>query len=123
MSQKQLNVLGQELVECSCEPMTGFFRDGKCRTDANDYGSHTVCAVLDDAFLDYTVAQGNDLKTPRPEFDFPGLKAGDHWCLCALRWLEAYEKGVAPRVCLESTNLKATNVIPIDVLKSHGNFH
>ncbi|MBP6097455.1 MAG: DUF2237 domain-containing protein, partial [Methyloversatilis sp.] len=98
------NVLGGPLEPCSFKPMTGFFRDGCCNTDENDFGSHTVCAVLTDEFLTFSRSRGNDLSTPRPEFDFPGLRAGDRWCLCAARWREAYEAGQAPRVVLVSTH-------------------
>ena len=110
------NILGTELKECSCEPMTGFYRDGFCSTGEQDLGSHTVCAVLTDEFLDYTANQENDLKTPRPEFNFPGLKAGDQWCLCASRWLEAQKAGVAPKVILESCEASAIKIIPEELL-------
>ena len=92
MSQK--NVLGTELKSCSCSPMTGWYRDGSCRTDISDQGMHTVCAVITEQFLSYSKAQGNDLSTP--QIGFPGLKKGDHWCLCAPRWKEAFEDGMAP---------------------------
>ena len=116
-SSAALNVLGEPLVECSCEPMTGWYRDGSCRTDPSDMGRHTVCCVVNDAFLSYSKAQGNDLSTPVPAFDFPGLKAGDHWCVCAPRWLEAYEDGMAPPVRLASTEITALEVIPLEVLQ------
>ncbi len=112
------NVLGEPLQACCTDPMTGFFRDGHCRTHAMDHGTHVVCAVVTDAFLAYTRNRGNDLQTPRPEFDFPGLKAGDGWCLCALRWREAYEAGVAPPVRLAATHEKALQLIPLDVLQA-----
>ena len=118
-SSAALNVLGEPLVECSCEPMTGWYRDGSCRTDPSDLGRHTVCCVVNDAFLSYSKAQGNDLSTPVPAFDFPGLKAGDHWCVCAPRWLEAYEDGMAPPVRLASTEITALEVIPLEVLQQH----
>ncbi len=110
------NVLGTTLQSCSTDPMTGFFRDGCCKTGPNDTGSHTVCAVMTAAFLAFTRAQGNDLSTPRPEYRFPGLKPGDRWCLCALRWREAHEAGVAPPVVLEATHAKALEVIERDAL-------
>jgi hypothetical protein len=99
--------------------MTGFFRDGICRTHAQDVGTHVVCAVMTDEFLDYTRSRGNDLSTPRPEFDFPGLKAGDGWCLCVLRWKEAVNAGVAPPVRLEATHEKALDYVSLEVLKAH----
>ena len=122
-SQISLNVLGEPLVVCGCEPMTGFFRDGKCRTGVDDRGQHTVCAIMDQEFLDFTKQSGNDLSTPVPSFGFPGLKPGDHWCLCASRWYEAYKAGVAPRVKLESTEISAATVIPMEVLQMYGICH
>ena len=98
------NVLGERLETCSNNPMTGFFRDGCCNTDHEDIGSHTVCAVMTDAFLDFSRSRGNDLSTPMPEFGFAGLKSGDRWCLCAPRWQEALEAGQAPRVVLRATH-------------------
>ena len=115
----QLNVLGGPLLSCSDEPITGFFRDGCCNTSEEDFGSHTVCVVLTDEFLAYSKAAGNDLSTPRPEFDFPGLKAGQRWCLCAARWVEAYRAGKAPRVSLNSTNQAALEIVSLDLLKQH----
>ena len=115
----KLNVLGTELEPCCFDPMTGFFRDGYCRTDARDVGRHVVCAQLTDEFLGFTRRQGNDLSTPRPEFGFPGLKAGDGWCLCALRWKEAADAGVAPPVYLQRTESTALKVISLDQLKAH----
>ena len=115
----KLNVLGTELEPCCFDPMTGFFRDGYCRTDARDVGRHVVCAQLTDEFLEFTRRQGNDLSTPRPEFGFPGLKAGDGWCLCALRWKEAADAGVAPPVYLQRTESTALKVISLDLLKAH----
>ena len=103
--------------------MTGFYRDGNCRTSQSDTGRHTVCAIMDQSFLDYTKNQGNDLSTPVPQFGFPGLKPGDHWCLCAGRWYEAYQAGVAPRVKLESTEISATDIIPLEILEIHGVCH
>lgn len=110
------NVFGEQLITCSTNPMTGFFRDGCCHTDENDLGTHTVCAVMTDEFLQFSLSRGNDLITERPEFVFPGLKPGDKWCLCATRWLEAYEAGVAPKVVLESTNERTLDFVPLDVL-------
>ncbi|MEO1723471.1 MAG: DUF2237 domain-containing protein [Pseudomonadota bacterium] len=112
-----LNVLGDELVDCSHAPKTGFFRNGCCDTGPLDRGSHTVCAVMTDEFLAFSKGCGNDLSTPRPEFGFPGLKEGDQWCLCAARFLEAYEAGVAPRVSLRATHRRALDIVPIDALR------
>nr|WP_320667378.1 DUF2237 domain-containing protein [Prochlorococcus sp. MIT 1307] len=113
---KVLNVLGEPLQLCSCKPMTGWYRDGFCKTDSYDIGQHTVCCVITESFLTYSKAQGNDLSTPSPEYGFPGLKAGDHWCLCAPRWKQAYEDGMAPLVRLKSTEISALAVIGIEVL-------
>ena len=115
----QLNALGGPLLTCSDSPVTGFFRDGCCNTSEDDFGSHTVCVVLTEEFLAYSKAAGNDLSTPRPEFDFPGLQAGQRWCLCAARWVEAWRAGKAPRVCLNSTNQAALEIVPLDLLKQH----
>lgn len=98
------NVLGEPLEACSMKPLTGFYRDGCCNTGREDVGSHTVCAVMTAAFLDFSKSHGNDLSTPVPAFDFPGLKPGDRWCLCALRWQEAFEQDQAPRVVLRATH-------------------
>ncbi len=100
----QRNVLGGELATCSANPVTGFFRDGCCNTSADDVGSHTVCAVMTAEFLAFSKARGNDLSTPRPEYDFAGLKPGDRWCLCAPRWQEAFIAGQAPKVVLTATH-------------------
>jgi uncharacterized protein len=113
------NVLGQPLTPCSTEPLTGFFRDGCCRTGPDDTGVHTVCAVMTQDFLKFTVAAGNDLVTPRPEWGFPGLVEGDRWCLCASRWLEAAREGRAPPVVLEATHEKSLDVVPFELLKKH----
>ena len=113
------NVLGLPLAPCSREPLTGFFRDGCCRTGPDDVGVHTVCAVKTKDFLKFTVAAGNDLVTPRPEWGFPGLVEGDRWCLCASRWLEAAREGRAPPVVLESTHEKSLEVVPFELLKKH----
>lgn len=114
-----MNVLGRALTPCSNDPLTGFFRDGCCNTCAQDQGSHTVCAVMTDEFLAYSKYVGNDLSTPHPEFGFSGLKAGDHWCLCAGRFMQAHEEGCAPMVNLTATHMKALDMVPLDVLKEH----
>ena len=113
------NLLGEPLVPCSTEPLTGFFRDGCCRTCAEDTGSHTVCAVMTEAFLAFTVKAGNDLVTPRPEYSFPGLVPGDRWCLCAARFREAWEAGAAPKVSLNATHRRALEVVPLSALKEN----
>ena len=113
-----LNVLGEDLVPCSTDPMTGFFRNGCCDTCDQDVGSHTVCAVMTDEFLEYSKSVGNDLSTPRPEFGFSGLNAGDQWCLCAARFLQAWQAGQAPRVRLLSTHKRALEIVPLDVLRA-----
>jgi uncharacterized protein len=114
-----LNVLGEPLDLCSCEPLTGWFRDGSCRSNPADLGRHSVCCEITEAFLSYSRAQGNDLSTPAPAYGFPGLKPGDHWCVCAPRWLEAYEDGMAPPVRLAATEQSALEVIPLDLLQRH----
>ena len=119
MAEKQINVLGAELQDCSIDPMTGFYRDGCCNTGPGDVGTHTVCSIMTDEFLEYSRSKGNDLITPRPEFDFPGLKAGDAWCLCAMRWEEARQAGCAPRVRLTSTNIKTLEMVELEDLKAH----
>jgi uncharacterized protein (DUF2237 family) len=111
------NVLNEPLVPCSFNPVTGFFRDGCCKTDADDTGTHVLCAVMTEEFLEFSQARGNDLSTPVPEWGFPGLKAGDQWCLCALRWEEAFFAGVAPPVVLESTNFTALDFIDAEILR------
>ncbi|MGF1521294.1 MAG: DUF2237 family protein [Leptolyngbyaceae cyanobacterium] len=113
------NVLGDRLATCSTAPMTGFYRDGCCTTGPTDTGVHVVCAEVTDAFLSYTRAQGNDLSTPRPMYNFPGLKAGDRWCLCASRWQEAVADGVAPPIVLEATHEAALKYVSLDLLKQH----
>lgn len=113
------NVLGGPLLACSFDPLTGFFRDGCCSTGPDDVGSHTVCARVTEAFLEFSVQRGNDLVTPRPEYRFAGLKPGDRWCVCAARWLEAYEAGVAPPVVLEATHESALRIVPIKALLAH----
>jgi uncharacterized protein len=113
------NVLGTPLQVCCTNPMTGYYRDGLCRTGAGDVGSHVVCAQVTAEFLEFTRARGNDLSTPRPEFGFPGLRPGDHWCLCALRWQEALEAGVAPPVVLEATHASAVEYVSMVELQRH----
>ncbi|MCU0975528.1 MAG: DUF2237 domain-containing protein [Steroidobacteraceae bacterium] len=112
------NVLGTELVPCSTDPLTGFYRDGCCNTGPQDLGLHIVCARVTREFLEFSLRRGNDLVTARPEFGFPGLKPGDRWCLCALRWKEAHEAGVGPPVVLESTHEAALELLTLDQLKS-----
>jgi uncharacterized protein len=114
-----LNVVGGELLACSNQPPTGFFRDGCCATGPEDVGSHTVCAVVTEEFLAFSRSVGNDLSTPRPEWGFEGLAPGDRWCVCASRWLEAYEAGVAPAVVLGATHARALDVVPIEALTAH----
>ena len=113
------NVFGEPLVPCSFNPLTGFFRDGCCKTDEEDIGKHTICVVMNATFLIFSEACGNDLTTPRPELGFPGLKPGDQWCLCASRWLEASRAGMAPNVVLESTNQEVLKMISLDDLRRH----
>ncbi len=113
------NVLGGDLESCSTDPMTGFFRDGCCNTGHMDHGLHTVCVSVTDAFLQYSFSRGNDLITPRPEFRFPGLKPGDRWCLCASRWEEARQMGVAPLVYLEATHQKTLSIVDLAHLKAN----
>ncbi len=119
MSDKNTNVFGEPLEICGENPLTGYYRDGCCKTDSSDYGSHTVCALVTEEFLEFSKSMGNDLVTPRPEMDFDGLKNGDTWCLCANRWLEAYQNGAAPKIKLRSTNIKALNVISMEILKAN----
>lgn len=113
------NVLGGELEVCGTLPLTGFFRNGCCDTGPDDFGSHTVCAVMTDRFLLFSLERGNDLSTPRPDYRFPGLQAGDRWCLCASRWQEAFEAGMAPSVVLEATHEAALEFVSLEDLKSH----
>jgi uncharacterized protein (DUF2237 family) len=113
------NVLGGPLVPCSMDPLTGFFRNGCCETGPEDVGMHTVCAVMTAEFLAFSRSVGNDLSTPRPEFGFPGLKPGDRWCLCAPRWKEALDAGVAPRVVLAATHEEVLAISPLGILKDH----
>lgn len=113
------NVLGSELRPCSHDPLTGFYRNGCCDTGPEDVGLHTVCVVVTDEFLEFSMEAGNDLSTPRMEFLFPGLNPGDRWCLCATRWLEAFEAGMAPRVVLESTHISMLEFVSLADLKSY----
>lgn len=113
------NVLGTELEPCCFDPLTGFYRDGFCKTGGTDYGVHTVCAEMTDEFLQFSVAAGNDLVTAVPEYHFPGLKPGDRWCLCVQRWTEALQAGAAPRVVLESTHMSSLEFASLEDLKSH----
>ena len=119
VSSNSLNVLGEPLQMCNCSPMTGWYRDGFCKTDATDIGEHTVCCVMTQSFLSYSKAQGNDLSTPAPEYGFKGLRPGDHWCLCAPRWKQAYEDGMAPLVILKATNISALNSLGLELLMNH----
>ena len=114
-----LNVLGQELQICCTSPMTGYFRNGKCDTSPQDYGVHVVCAQLTTEFLEFTKAQGNDLSTPMPAYGFPGLKPGDRWCLCAARWREALDAGVAPPLVLAATHEAVLGYVSLEVLQEH----
>ena len=113
------NVIGGELETCCTSPMTGFYRDGTCSTGAGDIGAHVVCAKMTEEFLAFTKSRGNDLSTPVPAFNFPGLKPGDCWCLCALRWKEALDAGVAPPVVLSATHASAVEYVSLDELKQH----
>lgn len=115
----EINVLGKKLEICGCEPMTGFMRNGYCQTNFDDTGVHTVCAVMTEDFLQFSKDAGNDLSTPRPEFGFEGLKQGDHWCVCAGRWFEAYKAGRACPVILEATHEETLAIIPFEVLKKY----
>ena len=116
---KTLNVYGEELQLCCMDPVTGYYRNGRCLTDASDYGTHIVCARMTDEFLQFSKARGNDLITPKPSFSFPGLKAGDKWCLCISRWVEARKEGVAPPINLYATHIKALEYVPLTILESY----
>ncbi len=116
---KEKNVFGEELESCSVSPMTGFYRDGCCRTGPQDLGMHVVCTEVTKEFLEFSKASGNDLSTPKPEYEFPGLKPGDRWCLCALRWKEAYDSGFAPPVVLAATHESVLEVVPLGDLKKY----
>ncbi|GMN10197.1 DUF2237 domain-containing protein [Croceitalea sp. MTPC9] len=113
------NVLGTELKACCYTPKTGFYRDGFCRTGPEDVGTHVICAIMAEEFLEYTIMQGNDLSTPIPMYQFPGLKSGDKWCLCASRWKQAYKAGKAPEVILEATHEKALQIVDFEMLLEH----
>jgi uncharacterized protein (DUF2237 family) len=113
------NVLGHDLRPCCGEPLTGFYRDGYCRTGPGDVGLHTVCALMTAEFLAFSVAQGNDLSTPHPEWEFPGLRPGDRWCLCVTRWKEAFDAGVAPPVDLEATHTSTLEFVELQELQAH----
>jgi len=113
-----LNVLGSALVPCSYDPLTGFYRDGCCKTDEHDAGSHVICAKVTQEFLDFSITVGNDLSTPRPQYRFAGLKTGDRWCLCARRWQEAFQAGLAPPVVLESTHERALDFVTLAQLQT-----
>ncbi|QBG36133.1 DUF2237 family protein [Litorilituus sediminis] len=116
---ESLNVFGEELEICCVNPVTGIYRDGKCNTNKEDVGSHTVCVNVTKEFLEYSRFRGNDLSTPIPEYNFKGLKPGDSWCLCATRWLEAQQSNMAPRVHLKRTHIKALDIIPMALLKQY----
>jgi uncharacterized protein (DUF2237 family) len=117
--EESVNVFGEKLEPCGEQPVTGFYRDGCCNTGPQDVGSHTVCVEVTDAFLEYSRFRGNDLCTPVPEYGFPGLTAGDRWCLCAGRWLEAREQDMAPRVFLRRTHRRALETVSLEVLRQH----
>ena len=119
MSDKQKNIFGEDIEVCSDDPITGFFRDGCCNTDSNDLGEHLICCIVTDEFLTFSVSKGNDLSTPVPEYNFPGLKEGDKWCLCADRWLEAHQNNCAHNIYLLSTNTKILQKIPLNILKPY----
>ncbi|WP_108484576.1 DUF2237 family protein [Oceaniglobus ichthyenteri] len=114
-----INVLGGDLEQCSADPLTGYFRDGCCNTNAADQGSHTVCAILTAEFLAFSKYVGNDLSTPRPEYGFPGLRPGDQWCLCAGRFLQAHDEGCAPKVNLTATHIRALDIVSLDILAGY----
>ncbi len=116
---KSVNVLGEKLEMCGEDPITGFYRDGLCNTCDEDVGSHTVCINVSRDFLEFSRFKGNDLSTPAPEFGFKGLKLGNSWCLCAARWLEAFEAGMAPKIHVTRTHIKALKVIPLELLKKY----
>ena len=115
--EEQLNIFNEPLEACNLDPVTGFFRSGCCETSEQDTGSHTVCAIMTEEFLKFSKSKGNDLSTPVPAFDFPGLNSGDRWCLCAARWLEAYEAGSAPSIIARATHRRALEIIPMEAMK------
>lgn len=114
-----LNVFGEPLLECSNDPVTGFYRDGSCNTSNQDVGAHTVCIQITTEFLEYSRFKGNDLSTPIPEYGFPGLQPGNRWCLCAARWLEAEKDNMAPRVHLRRTHQRTLDIIPLELLRKY----
>lgn len=114
-----LNIYGKPLQSCCTDPMTGYYRNGLCQTGSDDRGTHIACAVMTEAFLEFTKSRGNDLSTPIPAYSFPGLKPGDKWCLCILRWKEAHDKGLAPPLDLQATNIKALEYVDRSVLQSY----
>ncbi len=116
---ESVNVYGEPLETCSDRPLTGFFRDGCCNTSDDDTGSHTVCILATAEFLEYSRFRGNDLSTPIPDFNFPGVRPGDRWCLCAGRWLEAHAQGMAPKVLLKSTHRRALEIVPLELLRQY----
>ena len=117
--EKPINVFGEKLEICGVDPVTGFYRDGTCNTCKDDFGSHTVCIETSQEFLEYSKSKGNDLSTPVPAFNFKGLEPGDSWCVCAGRWLEAERNGMAPRLNLQSTHIKALEIVPMALLKKY----
>ncbi len=119
MDKQVNNVLGTELCSCCFDPMTGFYRDGFCKTGGEDVGTHVVCAVMTEEFLEFTKSKGNDLSTPLPQWNFPGLQEGDKWCLCISRWLQAEKAGVAPKVVLEATHMNALKFTTLEVLRRY----
>jgi uncharacterized protein len=119
MPNQQTNVLGTPLECCCMRPLTGYYRDGHCRTGPGDVGLHTVCVEMTAEFLNFSRLRGNDLSTPAPEFEFPGLVAGDKWCLCVTRWREALQVGMAPRVCLAATHISVLEFVDLEDLKQH----
>ena len=119
MPNKQHNVLGEPLQPCCTDPVTGFLRDGYCARVPHDQGMHTLCAIVTEEFLTFSAKRGNDLTTPIPEYDFPGLNPGDHWCLCVLRWLEAHQAGCAPPVDLAATHISALEWVELDTLRKY----
>ena len=119
MDDNALNVLGTPLQSCCTDPMTGFYRDGFCQTGVTDFGTHVICARMTEAFLMYTKSRGNDLSTPLPVYNFPGLKPGDQWCLCVSRWREAMLAGVAPPIILQATHERALDIVTIEDLKKY----
>ncbi|MFQ3201326.1 MAG: hypothetical protein ACI9SK_002058 [Zhongshania sp.] len=116
---ESINIFGEKLETCGEDPITGFYRDGKCNTCKGDVGSHTVCIETSKEFLEFTKLKGNDLSSPAPEFGFEGLKPGDSWCVCASRWLEAMESGMAPRLHLKRTHIRALEIVPMELLKKY----